>query len=109
MAFISSVRSLPGQSGKYLILPIDRNDIKLNIDKSTLQKILTLSEEAGVDVLENLVDWLTKTNDTEEVVNKLKHLEVDSLSKLNSIIGISSLKKVIALWQQNQDNRRYRE
>lgn len=95
---------MPDKSGKYLIIPIDRDDVKINFGGTILKKVLNLSQEAGVDVLENLADWLANTDNIEKVVNKLKNLQVDSLSKLNSVIGIGSLKNVLALWEQNRNN-----
>lgn len=54
-------------------------------------------------VIDKVLQWLSNKEDIEKVVDKLDSLEVDSLEKINSVIGLTNLKKVMAIWEDNKD------
>lgn len=65
---------------------------------------LKLLEKGGPVILDKLLAWLSVTSDTELVINKLQSLKIDNLNKLNSLIGVSNIKKLLELWEINKEN-----
>lgn len=78
--------------------------IETAINESRLQQFLEISQKAGINVLARLIDWITTTAKVGDVVNVLEKLEVDDLQKLNAAVGLSNLKSVLLIWQDNKKN-----
>ncbi len=87
-----------------LIDSFTKGDIAPEINENTLLQFLEISQKAGVDVIARLVDWITTAAKVEDVVNVLEKLEVNDLQKLNAAVGLSNLKSVLSIWQDNQEN-----
>jgi hypothetical protein len=87
-----------------LIDSFTQTDIVPEINENTLRQFLEVSQKAGVDVIARLVDWITTAAKVEDVVNVLEKLEVNDLQKLNAAVGLSNLKSVLSIWQDNQEN-----
>lgn len=47
---------------------------------------------------------ITNPGNADIVLEKLQQLDVDSVEKLNVLVGVSNLKKVLTMWEQNSDN-----
>ena len=58
----------------------------------------------GPEILEKLLAWIGTTDETGLIVDKLQALKVDSLKKINSLIGVSNLKRLLDIWYSNPDN-----
>lgn len=54
-------------------------------------------------VIDKVLQWLSNKKDIEKVIDKLDSLEVDNLEKINSVIGLTNLKKIMAIWENNKD------
>jgi hypothetical protein len=61
-------------------------------------------QKVGVDDLEKILEWAVESANTKLVVEQLERLGVDSLQKLNTLVGISSLKNALSLWETNKEN-----
>ena len=85
------VAVLPGSDGGALTTE------KLEAFGEALQKV-------GVHDLEKILEWAVESANTKLVVEQLERLGVDSLQKLNTLVGISSLKNALSLWEANKGN-----
>lgn len=61
-------------------------------------------QRVGVDDLEKILEWAVESANTNLVVEQLGRLDVNSLKKLNTLVGISSLKNALSLWEVNREN-----
>ena len=61
-------------------------------------------QKVGVHDLERILEWAVESANTKLVVEQLERLGVDSLQKLNTLVGISSLKNALSLWEANKGN-----
>lgn len=102
--FLKLARNLEIDPISKLINSLVRDNAELTLDENTLQKLLEISQKAGVDVITRLVDWVTVMAKVEDVVSVLEKLNVDDLQKLNAVIGLSNLKNVLEMWKNNMDN-----
>ena len=76
-------------------------------DSLTADKLDALGQalqKVGTDELKRIVGWAVKTENAAKAIQHLERLDVDSLQKLNTIVGISSLKNALALWEKNKTN-----
>lgn len=76
----------------------------LQAEKNELQRILDIEKDMGLQIFLRLLDWFAKIDNREQVVNRLEYLESEGLQKLNTLIGIGSLKTVLSIWSMNKDN-----
>ena len=74
------------------------------INEDDLKTFFELNKKAGVNVFSKLINYAINLDDSNQLVERLEKLEVDSLQKLNSIIGLSNLKKVYELWLEQISN-----
>jgi hypothetical protein len=74
------------------------------IKKNFRTAFFKLSRVDKVDVLSNLLEWLVRKDSSEQILDSLKRLDVDSLQTINTLIGVSNLKKVLNIWENNQSN-----
>jgi hypothetical protein len=84
------------------VLPGDRDAHALTTDK--LERFGTALQKIGVDDLASILDWAVESPNTKVVVEQLERLDVDSLQKLNTLVGVSSLKNALSLWATNKEN-----
>jgi len=70
-------------------------------NRDNFKKILA---EGGPEILEKLFTWISAAHDTSVVIEQLQKLNVDGLKKINSLIGITNLRKVIQIWNANKKN-----
>jgi Domain of unknown function (DUF4263) len=76
-------------------------------DSLTADKLDALGQalqKVGPDDLKRIIGWIVKTENTAKAIQHLERLDVHSLQKLTTIIGISSLKNALALWEKNKTN-----
>ncbi len=58
----------------------------------------------GADLLADLFQWISEIKSPENIIEKLKDLEIDSLEKIHSLLGITKIQKMIDLWKENENN-----
>jgi hypothetical protein len=61
-------------------------------------------QKAGIDVIARLIAWITAATKVEDVVDILEKLKVDDIQKLSAAVGLSNLKSVLSIWQNNDKN-----
>lgn len=108
---IQSIRQLLELMKKKGINPIfqlieifSQEDLEPDIYENTLQQFLEISQKAGVNVIARLIDWITTTAKLEEVISVLENINYEDLQKLNTFVGLSNLKNVMSIWQNNTQN-----
>ncbi|MGD8780721.1 MAG: DUF4263 domain-containing protein [Ignavibacteria bacterium] len=74
------------------------------INEDDLKAFFELNKKASVNVFSKLINYAITLDNSSQLVERLEKLEVDSLQKLNSIIGLSNLKKVYESWLTQYDN-----
>ncbi|QQS36512.1 MAG: DUF4263 domain-containing protein [Ignavibacteriales bacterium] len=74
------------------------------INEGELKTFFELNKKAGVNVFSKLINYAITIDDSNQLVERLEKLEVDSLQKLNSIVGLSNLKKIYESWLNQSDN-----
>lgn len=81
-----------------------QEEIDPSIYESTLYQVLEINQKAGINIVARLFDWIKKTAKVEDVITVIESLNFDDLQRLNTAIGISSLKSVLSIWQLNKEN-----
>lgn len=92
------------QSIEALIRQLSGLGQKFDVSDDTINLFLELSQKSGANVTSRLIDWMLKSGDIEQVVDKLETLEAGDIQKLNTAIGLSALKSVLEIWQNNKEN-----
>lgn len=70
-------------------------------NKENFRKLIAAG---GAEILDKLLAWISATEDTGVIIEKLQKLNVDNLKKINSLIGVSNLRKILATWHENRKN-----
>ena len=83
---------------------MSQSDRVSEFSEETFEQFIQINQTAGVDVVAQIIDWITTTADPTNVVNTLKQIEVDDLQKLNAVVGLSNLRNILSIWQDNQKN-----
>lgn len=60
----------------------------------------------GISILPQFVEWLSGFEDAETVVRKLQGLAATDLDKINNLLGIAKIHKVLDIWKNNSKNAR---
>lgn len=63
-----------------------------------------LLDESKGEYLQNVLKWMVNTQDSENIVKKLSEIQGDELDQLNNLIGITNLKKLLNIWEENKEN-----
>jgi hypothetical protein len=74
------------------------------IARLDVRRLFELSRRTGVDVFSQLIEWAVQLGNAAEVLERLEHLNINTLQRLNSLVGITSLKTVLQQWEENQRN-----
>jgi hypothetical protein len=93
---------VPRTRTHYLRLAASSDEVAdlVNLD---IRRFLTLTRKAGIDVLAEVLDWMSGLDDPGEVVLRLQQLEVGSLQRINSLIGITVLENLLTQWEENEN------
>lgn len=76
----------------------------LNIPVDQLRRFLETNKKVGTKLLTRLLDWSTSVQNLDEIVGLLVELGPEGLRKLNTAVGIQSLKSAFDLWKTNSNN-----
>lgn len=69
-----------------------------------LARLLDTISRTGVHVVTRLLEWMSNLENAPEILDQLERLEIDSLRQINSLVGITNLKALYHLWEENQTN-----
>lgn len=108
-------KNLPDQNGKYGIIRKEHFELLsslLDTENGLVQEVLEnpesytkLLEKGGIQLLTDVIKILLGDNDNETVSSKLKELNIEKLSELNAIAGLTQLKSFEEIWLNNKDNK----
>lgn len=76
----------------------------ISLKEGDLKKFFTLNKRAGVNLFSRLLNYILNIENPQQVIDRLEKLEITNLQKLNSIVGLSNLKKIVAFWEENFKN-----
>ena len=71
------------------------------IPEEHVNAILIALQELGANGFSSILEWVLESQD---VVKHLARLNVHSLERLNSVIGMARLKEVLTFWQENKNS-----
>lgn len=74
------------------------------VTEHDLNAFFQLHKKAGVKLLSSLLNYTINMQNPQQVIEHLDKLEIDNLQKLNSIVGLSNLKKCLDVWLKNTIN-----
>lgn len=94
---------IPFGQNKFIKLSSELNTLG-NISDAEFRQFLELNKSIGFTTVSRFIKWLAESDQTDEIIQKLEELEINSLSKLNAIIGLSSIKKCLQIWEANKTN-----
>jgi hypothetical protein len=73
-------------------------------DKLDFDRLFQMSRRTGIDAVAQLLEWLTESGNAVEVLENLKRLKINTLQRLNGLIGLTTLKAALADWEENKSN-----
>lgn len=72
-----------------------------NEDDSLFEALL--DENTG-ELLKQTVKWMVSTSNYEEIISRLLEVQDSELDQLNNLIGITNIRKLLAVWEANKSN-----
>lgn len=61
-------------------------------------------EKGGLSLFKNIIDWVLNTDRPNEIINKLQELNIETLKDLNILSGLTQIKQVLKIWDNNKEN-----
>lgn len=106
--------NLPNQNGEFGIIKKEHFQLLsalLDSENGIVQEVLEnpesyskLLETGGIALLNDVITISLNNNNNEIVSSKLKELNIDKLSQLNTIAGLTQLKIFEDIWLANKEN-----
>jgi Domain of unknown function (DUF4263) len=62
-----------------------------------------LNDDKG-QLFEQTLKWIVNTDNSEKIVDKFLKLNEKDLDQLNSLVGITNLKKILSVWENQKEN-----
>ncbi|MCK5127306.1 MAG: DUF4263 domain-containing protein [candidate division Zixibacteria bacterium] len=100
---ISHKDGIPIGEAQYVKVEANLEELS-NVTEGDLEKFFQLHKKAGVKLLESLLNYTIGIDDPQHVIEHLEKMEIDSLMKLNSLVGLSNLRRCLKLWRENTNN-----
>jgi len=107
-------KTLPSQNGEYGIVKKEHFELLssiLDTENGIVQEVLENPEsytkflkKGGIQLLTDVINMSLNDNDNEAVSSKLKELNIEKLSELNSIAGLTQMKSFEEIWLNNKEN-----
>jgi len=92
--------------GELEFVRVSRELVRISrIPRQQLQKLLEADKTVGSSLLARLLEWAARAQNLDEVLELLVQLGPDSLRKLNTAVGVQTLKSALALWKNEKLNR----
>ena len=61
-------------------------------------------QSGGPDLIINFFEWISELDEADVVLEKMKELELESLVKIDSLLGLTRIQKAMDKWDANQLN-----
>jgi hypothetical protein len=74
------------------------------LPKEALRKLLDINNTMGTSLFIKLMDWLSNISDHEKFVECFNSINPETLTKINVIASLGSLRRLLSIWEINQDN-----
>lgn len=100
---ISHKDGIPFGETRYVKVKANLEELS-KITEQDLKTFFTLNKRAGAKLLNSFLNYAANLENPQQVVDRLEKLEIDNLQKLNSLVGISNLKKCQNTWATNKTN-----
>lgn len=92
----------PGLSNYFKTNRQLQNVIDMFKEDPTLFNAL-LDEKKG-ETLQQAVKWMVSTDSSEEIIARFLEVKDNELDQLNNLIGITNVRKLLNVWDENQNN-----
>src|SRR5206468_4011918 len=90
---------------KIHFLKVNSEDVRSGgLSKLDFKRLFDLSHRTGIDAFSQLLEWVTDLGNANEFLGHLKRLKINTLQRLNGLIGLTSLKGALKQWKANQGN-----
>ncbi|MGD7007704.1 Shedu immune nuclease family protein [Metabacillus sp. 84] len=64
----------------------------------------TLLDENKQELVKQTFEWMANTKNSEDIISRLLEVKGNELDQLNNLIGITNIRKLLKVWQDNSDN-----
>ncbi|MBD7962530.1 DUF4263 domain-containing protein [Fictibacillus sp. Sa2CUA10] len=64
----------------------------------------TLLDENKQELVKQTFEWMANTKNSEDIISRLLEVKGNELDQLNNLIGITNIRKLLKVWQENSDN-----
>ncbi len=100
---ISHKDGIPYGETRYVKVKANLEELS-KITEQDLKTFFQLNKRAGARLLNSFLNYAANLENPQQVVDRLEKLEIDNLQKLNSLVGLSNLKKCYDAWLTNASN-----
>ena len=76
----------------------------INQFETNKQILKEFVEKGGEKILPRFLEWISKTNNPDKIIEKLEEVEAEDLEQVGNLIGIANIKKVLNVWKANKNN-----
>ena len=76
----------------------------LNANEDELNYLLKRETDNASVLLSRMLQWLSKVDVPEQVIDNLERLDIVGLQRLNGIVGLTTLKSSYQIWINNREN-----
>jgi Domain of unknown function (DUF4263) len=76
-----------------------------DFSSADLSRLLETMGRAGVDVATRVFEWMASTENASDILDQLGRLQASSLQQISSLVGITNLRMLCQLWEENQSNK----
>ena len=93
---------IPGESEFFVT---DKNMAKVVENIMNEPSLIDLFlQSGGPDLIINFFEWISELDEADVVLEKMKELELESLVKIDSLLGLTRIQKAMDKWDANQLN-----
>ncbi len=76
----------------------------LAANEEELTQLLSRASDDASQLFTRLLRWFSQTTTPDEMIDSLERLDISSLQRISSIVGLTTLKSSYQIWESNQEN-----
>lgn len=99
-----AANSLPKRKVHLIKLDLNAEDADA-FQRLDVRRLVSLGRRAGVDIISQLLDWLSDQENAAQAVGQLRVLGSESLQRLSTAAGIASVEAALTEWESNRNNK----